>query len=101
MDLRHHSSLSGRPAVLSSKNFNVGHYTQTFQFVLCLPYLQAPLISTIFSLTLTLAGVTMSELKTKPVVFIFSHPFQLINMTLDLMLKQFKLNILILLLSEI
>ena len=38
--------------------------------------------------------------KAKPVVFIFSHTFQLISMKFDWLLKQFKMNILILL-SEI
>ena len=39
--------------------------------------------------------------KAKPVDFIFSHTFHLIRMNFDVMLKQFKLNVLLILLSEI
>ena len=52
------------------------------------------------SVSLTLAGVTKSA-QSKPLGFIFSRIFQLINMKFEMMLKQFKLNNLILLWNEI
>ena len=49
---------------------------------------------------LDLAWVSQDQCKAKPLGFIFSYTFQLIRMKFIIVLKQFKLNILILLLSE-
>ena len=49
---------------------------------------------------LTLAG-GLSPRKTKPLGFILGHAFQLIRLKFDVMLKQFKSNTLVSLLSEI
>ena len=53
------------------------------------------------SLTLTFPGGHKVSGKQKHLVFIFMQSFQLIRMKFDIALKQFKLNILMLLLSEI
>ena len=99
--------LSGQPAILLDRNFNVGHYTQTvetfFFFILPLPCLLAPFTSTIlchFHCPCTYLGVTRSA-KSKTIGFIFSYIFQLIRMACDVVMKQFKRNILRLLLSKI
>ena len=94
----------------------VGHYTQTFQPNCFTP---ASLIGIIdfyrfkpLALTLTLpgrgrgqgrggGGGSQGQCKAKPLGFIFSYTFQLIWMKFNLLLKQFKLNIAILFLSEI
>ena len=52
------------------------------------------------SVTLTLAGITRPA-QSKTSWLYFLHTFQLTGMEFDVMLKQFKLNILMLLLSEI
>ena len=53
----------------------------------------------LFSLILILPGD--HKVKSKPLHFIISHTFQLIGVEFDLILRQFKLNILIPLLSEV
>ena len=53
------------------------------------------------SLTLIFTGESQGQHKAKPIGFIFSQTFQLIRMKFNVVLKQFKQNILILLLSEI
>ena len=82
-----------------SSNLNVGHYVLASFFFI--PAMLIILIDTIdfshfmpLSLTLTLAGGHKVSAKQNPHGFIFIH-------TCQLMLKKFKLNILILLLSEI
>ena len=52
------------------------------------------------SLTSTLRMGSQSQRKVKPPAFVFSHTFQLIRMKLYLVLKQVKLNIVIILLSD-
>ena len=67
------------PAVLCSKNFTIGHYTQTFQLNL---FISAILILTgtigfyhvlPHSLTFTLPGDHKLSAKAKPIGFIFLH----------------------------
>ena len=95
-----------RPARLegfSRRNFNSEHYRQTFR-----PALLIPVTGTIdfyhfspFSLTLTLLCSHKIRQKEKPVGLIFSLTFHLVRMEFDVMIKQFKLNIMRLFLSEI
>ena len=85
-----------------AKTLNIGHITQTFQPVSFIP---AMLISTIGLYHCALLSVTMTlaeghKVYRKPVGFIFSPASQLILITLDMVLKYFKLNILMLLESE-
>ena len=54
-----------------------------------------------FSVTLTLTWVHKVKGRAKPLGFIFSQTFQLIRNKFGMVLKQFRLSILILLLSEI
>ena len=72
------------------------------QIVSYLPYLYLPLtlpFCTIFS-GLDLGRVSHGQHKAKPLGFIFSHTFQLNEIKFGMIIKQFKLNVLGLLLSE-
>ena len=77
---------------ISRKLFN-----QMFSYVPCL---QVPLISTIFT-DVDLVWGSQGQSKAKPVGFNFSYTFHLIRMKFDVVMKQFKLNIMILLLNKI
>ena len=101
MDLCNQSCSSGQSAILHGKNFILAHYRQTFQQNSLLP---AMFVSTIdfnhfipLPVTLTLDSGSQDQHKPKPVAFIFLHTFLLIKMKFDMVLKQFKLNILIIL----
>ena len=73
------------------------------QVLSCLPCLQAPLTSTIYChfSVLDLSWASQGQRKAKPLGFIFFYTFQFIRMKFDVDMKQFKLNILRLLLSKI
>ena len=98
MDLCNESCLSGQLTILRGKNFNIGHHTQTFQigrtdgtivFYHLLP------------LSLTLILVRGHEVSAKQNLL---APFSLtlfIRMKFDVVMMEFKLDILRLLLSEI
>ena len=95
MDLCNESCSSGRLAVLRGKNFNVGHYTQTFKPF----FIPAMLIGTTdfykFFITFTdlkRGWESQGQCKAKPLGYIFSHTFELIRMKFEV-LKQLKLNI--------
>ena len=88
-----------------AKTLTLDIVTQTFLSILFIPTM---LISTIdfyhfmpLSLTLTLAGGSQGQRKVKPRGFTFSHAIPLHRMKFDIVLKQFKVNILALLLSKI
>ena len=89
---------------MRGKNFNVGHYMQTFQPIFLIP---AMLIGTIdfyhfipISLTLTLAGVTRSAQSKTSWIYFLAHFSTYYKMEYNVVLKQFKLNIPILFLIE-
>ena len=92
-------------AVLHGKNLNIGHFTQSFQlhiFLTCHAYRYyrlLPLYTTFTDLDLD-RGHKVST-KQNLLASIFLHTLQLIRMKFKMVLKQFKLNILILFLSEI
>ena len=99
------SAGTGHPSVLCGKNLNVGHYLQNVQPKF---YIAAMLLGTIWLLPfcttftdLDIAWGSQGQHKAKPAGFIFSQTFPLIRMKFDMMMKQFKLNILRLLLREI
>ena len=109
MDLRNQSCSSSwlpdLPAIFSHvKNFNVGHHLQTFQPDLFLPFMLTGIIDVyhhmplLVTLTLTGSGVTRS-MQSKTCCH-SSHTFEFIRLKFQTMLKRFKLNILMLLLSE-
>ena len=83
------------------KTFNVGHYMQTFQPIFFTPAMLIGTIDLYHFIPLLLTLALPGQCKAKPLGFIFSHTFHLIRMKFDLLLKQFKLNIQILFLSEI
>ena len=87
-----HSSCAAKTLTLyiTCKLFN--------QILSHLPCLQAPLTSTIF---VTFSGLDLGlgsqgQGKAKPVGFLFSHTFQVNGVKFDVMVNQFKLNILML-----
>ena len=91
------------PSVLHNKNFNIKHNAQTFQ-----PnsVISAMLIGTIdlFLMTLTLMGITRSAQSKTPWPHFLrggGHTFQLITNKFGMVQKQFRLNILILVWSDI
>ena len=91
-------------AVLCGKNFNVGHYMQTFLPVFVIPAMHKGTVdfNQFIPLSLTLAGWgSQGQCKSKHLCFIFSHTLQQIGIKCDVVLKQFKLNIVVLFLSEI
>ena len=105
MDICNQSCSIGRPAVLRGENVNVGHYEQIFQpdcFYTRLVNRHHWLLPfyTTFN-DLDLAWRSKGQRNAKPVGFILLHIFPINGMKLDIMLKQFTLNIPILLLSEI
>ena len=77
-------SPAGRPAVLHSKNVNVGHYESTFQPFFFVPAMLIGTIGLPFYVTFTgldpLTGCYKICKKQQPLGFIFSHSFQLIRM---------------------
>ena len=85
------------PFVLHGKNFDTGHYMQTFQPDFFTP---ATLIGTIdfyfipHSLTLTLRERSQCQRIAKSICFLFLHTFHLSRLKFDVKMKQFKLNIL-------
>ena len=96
----------GWPAILHGKIFNIGHYTNYSTNFL----IPAMLIGTIdfydFYHFITLTDLDLvwgSQVwhEVKPTGFIFSHTFHLSRMKFDVVMKQFKLNIVRLLLSRI
>ena len=89
---------------LHGKNFNVGHCTQTIQSnCVYLQYLSSLLTSAILYhfIDLDLVWGSQGLCKAKPIGFIFSHTFDLIRMKSDVLMKQFKLNIMRLVLIKI
>ena len=89
---------------LAWQKVSIGHYTQT---ILPNVFIPAMLIGTIdfyhfmpFTLTLTLPW-GQAQHEAKSIGFIFSHTFHLIRMKFDVVLKQFKMNFMSLLLSNI
>ena len=92
-------------AILSGKNFNVGYYRQTFQPNFLIPAMLMVAIHFYHFIPLFLyfdrALWSQGQHKAKPVGFIFSRIFRLIRMKFDVLMKQFKLNILRLLLSKV
>ena len=87
--------------VLCRKNFNVGCYPQTFQpdfFYTCRACRHHWLVPFYITfIDLDLAWGPQGQCKAKPLGFVFWHTFQLIRMKFDVVLKQFMLNILMLL----
>ena len=87
---------AGRPSTLRGKNFSIGRKLFNHFF-----FLPAMLIDTINSYQffstftdLDLAWGSQAQRKAKPISFILSHTFHLIRMKFDVMMKQFKLNVL-------
>ena len=101
--------VDGRPDVLREKNCNDGHYTQTVQPNLLIPVVFIGNVDfyhfVLLSLTLILPGGHKVSAKQNmlasfsPTFFFFF--FYLIRMKFDLVIKQFKLNTLRLLFSEL
>ena len=104
MDLCNESCSASWPAVLRGKNFKAGDYAQSVQRIFSYqPCLWALLTSTVLYCChwpWPYLGVTRS-VQRKPIGFIFSHTFHLIRMKFDVVMKQFKFNILRLLFSKI
>ena len=105
MDLFGKLCSSDQPTIMHGKNFNTGHYTQTFQPMFFIPAIHIGTIDFYhFISTFTDLGHccrSQGQCKAKPLGFIFSHTFQLIRRKFDILLKQFKLKILMLFMSEI
>ena len=96
--------LSGQLSFMHGKNFNIGQYSQSFQPMFFIP---AMLIGTIdfyhfipLSVTLIMAEVHKVSSK-QDLLALFTHTFfQQNGMKFGMVMKQFKLNILWLLLNE-
>ena len=86
---------------MRSKNFKVGHFTQAVQPNMFIPAMLTGAVVCCITLlvTLNLAGGHKVSAKANPLGFIFSHTFVLFCFVL-ILLKRFRLNILILRLSE-
>ena len=102
MDLCNEPCLSGRtPFVAKALMLDIASTFQPTFFMTGMSigttdvYLSRP-----FSLTLTLTGGHKVSAKAKPLCFMLAHTFKLIKKTFIMVLKQFKLDSLILLLSE-
>ena len=92
-----------RLVILCGKTFSIEQYMQTFPTI----FIPARLVGTIdlyhlipLTMTVNLAGVTRSEQSLLAPIH-FWHTFQVVRMKFGMVLKQFKLNILMLFLSEI
>ena len=102
MDLSNQSCLSGRPTVWHGKNFNVEHYAQTFQPHYVLPML----ICTIdgyhcyphSEIIILAGGHQVSENQNRLALFFRTF---LTHEKLNMVLKQFKLNVMIPILSKL
>ena len=86
------------PAVLHSKNFSIGHYAQTVQpkfvhtFHAYRHHWLLPCYTTFTDLEFVWGS--QDEHKVKPIGILFWHTFQLLRIKFDMVMKQFKLNIL-------
>ena len=94
----------GRPSILLGTNVNIKHYEQTYQLNSVTP---AMLIGTIdyyhftpLSVTLSLAGGFKVKAKQNLLASFFCTLFNTWVWTIDMALKQFILNVLVLILSE-
>ena len=105
MDLCYESCSSRRLAVLFSKTFNIVHILTKFStkfFHTCHTYRHHWVLSFCTIVTyLNLGWRSQGQRKARSPGFFFSHTFQLIRMKVDMVLKHFKLNSLILFLSDI
>ena len=110
MDLCTESCLSSwpasQPAFLYDKNLNIGHYMQTVLpdlFHASHAYRQhwlLPFYTTFTDLDCALVSQGQHTAKSIRFIFFFVHTFHLIRMKFDVVMKQFKLNILRLFLSN-
>ena len=103
-NLVHHLSFSSglsavQPAVSCGKNYCLIFMTYFSQICSYLPCMQTPLTSVILQhfQWLRLCWGSQGQHKTELIVFVFLHNFQLIRMEFDVLLEQFKSNIVILL----